>query len=225
MPARSPAMLAAALAAPDPLTLPQLQAALADASPATTFRYLRQVPHLRSYNCNGRFYTHADPRRFDRYGLLALGSVRFSRDRSLAATVTRLVREATAGWTHKELHSLLHVSSHPFLLAAVRGRHIQRERLHGVFVYLSADTSVADRQRAERRLRVRQGRSARIIAVDLTVVIEVLLALLRHPASSPAQLARRLRGHSPPIRLPQITAVFTRFDLAQVVKKGGPADC
>lgn len=218
-------MLADALAAPDPLTLPQLQAALADASPATTFRYLRQVPHLRSYNCNGRFYTHADPQRFDRYGLLSLGSVRFSRDRSLAATVTRLVGEAAAGWTHKELRHLLHVSSHPFLLAAVRGRDIQRERLHGVFVHFSADASVADRQRAERRRRIRQGRTARTTAVDPSVVIEVLLALLRNPASSPARLARHLRGHSPPIRLPQITAVFTRFDLAQVVQKGGPAEC
>ena len=30
---------------------------LADASRATSFRYLRQVPHLRSYNHNGRFHT------------------------------------------------------------------------------------------------------------------------------------------------------------------------
>ena len=30
---------------------------LADASPSTTFRYLRQDPYLRSYNHNGRFHT------------------------------------------------------------------------------------------------------------------------------------------------------------------------
>ena len=218
-------MLAAALAAPDPLTLAQLQAALSDASPATTFRYLRQVPHLRSYNHNGRFYTHADPQRFDRYGLLSLGTVRFSRDRSLTATVPRLVHEAVAGRTHKELRTLLHVSVHPFLLAAVRREQIQRERTEGVFVYLSADATVADRQRAARRNRIRQGRTGLTTALDPSVVIEVLLALIRHPAASPAQLARHLRGHSPPIRLSQITAVFTRFDLAQVAQKGGPADC
>ena len=68
---RSPAKLTDALAAPEPLILEEFQAALADASPATTFRYLRQVPHRRSYNHNGRFYTHAEPPRFDRDGLLS----------------------------------------------------------------------------------------------------------------------------------------------------------
>lgn len=160
--ARSPAILAAALPAPDPLALKQLQAALSEASPATTFRYLSQVPQLRSYNYNDRFYTHADPQRFDRHGLLSLGCVRLSADRSLSATVPPLVR---------------------------------------------------------------QGPTSRTITVDPTVVIEVLLVFIRHPASSPAHLARHLRGLAPPIRLPQVAVVFTRFDLAQVNEKGGPSAC
>ncbi len=61
MPQRTPALLAAALAGPQPLTFPQLQQALHGASRTTTFRYLRQVSYRRSYNCNGRFYTHIDP--------------------------------------------------------------------------------------------------------------------------------------------------------------------
>ena len=218
-------MLAEALAAPDPLTLEQLQAALADASPATTFRYLRQVPHLRSYNHNGRFYTHADPSRFDRDGLLSLGTVRFSRDRSLTATVLRLVGEAKAGRTHKELRALLHVSTQALLRAAAGREQLRRERMQGVFVYLAADATVADRQRAARQHRIAQGRASLIRVPEPAVVIEILLALIRHPAASPARLARHLRGHAPPIRLAQITAVFARFDLAQVVKKGGSAAC
>jgi len=35
-----------------------LQEALGDASRATTFRYLKQMKYLRSYNHNGRFYTY-----------------------------------------------------------------------------------------------------------------------------------------------------------------------
>ena len=220
MPKRTAAMLSAALAAPHPLTLPQLQAALANASPSTTFRYLRQIPYLRSYNHNGRFYTRADPQRFDRFGLLSLGTARFSCERSLAATVARLVDEAETGWTAKELDSLLHVSARPFLLSAVRSGHIQREPMHGVFLYLATDAVVADRQRAARRHRM-----PRTTDLDPSLVIEVLLALIRHPRATPVQLARYLRGHAPPIELPDIIAVFTRFDLEQVAKKGGPADC
>ena len=226
MHARSPKMLTDALAGPAPLTFPQLQAALDGASPATTSRYLRSIPYLRSYNHNGRFYTHADPRRFDHFGLFRLDSACFSRDGSLTATVTRLVQEAEAGWTHKELRSLLHVPSHACLLSAVRNKRIRRERSDGVYLYLSADPEVAERQRQARRSRGREARAGLAADLDPSLVIEVLLALIRNPNSSTDQLARRLRGHSPPIRLHQITAVLQRFDLEQVAKNGGlqPAD-
>ena len=218
-------MIASALAGPEPLTLSQLQTVLGNASRATTFRFLRKVPHLRSYNHNGRFYTHADPARFDRYGLLSLGTARFSRDRSLTATVTRLVREADAGWTHKELRSLLHVPSHACLRSAVRRGQIQRVRSDGVFLYLSDDAAAAQRQRHARRQQARQSRRPATGSLDPAMVVEVLLALLRHPGSSAAQLARHLRGHSPPIRLSHISAVFQHFDLEETVKERGPGDC
>ena len=225
MPARTPQMLADALAGPAPLTFPQLQSALDGASPATTSRYLRAVPYLRSYNHNGRFYTYADPRRFDHFGLFRLDSACFSREGSLTATVTRLVQEAEAGWTHKELRSLLHVPSHACLLSAVQSKRIRRERSDGVYLYLSNDPQVADRQRQARQSRIREARVGLAIDLDSSLVIEVLLALIRNPNSSPAQLARRLRGHSPPIRLDLIMAVLQRFDLEAVANKGEPAAC
>ena len=184
-----------------PLTLEQIQAALADASPATAFRYLRRVPHLRSYNHNGRFYTSAEPPRFDSYGLLSLGTVRFSRDRSLAATVRRLVAEAAAGRTHKELRALLHVSVHALLRAAVQRDQLRRERMQGVFVYLSADRTIADRQRAARRQRIAQGRASLMPDPEPAVVIEVLLgphpAPRRLPGPAGAPLARPCPAHPP----------------------------
>lgn len=223
---RTPRMLAARLASGSPVTFPQLQAALGNASRATTFRYLRQVPHLRSYNHNGRYYTHRDPLRFDRHGLLSLGDVQFSRHGSLTATVRCLVGESSAGRTQKELQALLHVRVQAFLLAAVRRRKLQRQRMAGVWVYLSPDPAVGDAQRHARRARLDQQRASEAAAtLEATLVIEVLLALIRHPGSSPAQLARRLQGHVPPIGLPQVSAVFERFELEQVAQKGGSADC
>ena len=220
MPRRTPDLLSEALGGPQPLTFPQLQKALHGASRTTTFRYLRQVGYLRSYNCNGRFYTRLDPQRFDRFGLLSIGTARFSRDRTLTRTVPRLVRESEAGWTDKELRSLLHVPVRPFLLSALRAELVQRETLHGVFVYFAADVQVAGRQR-EHRLR----RMPHSVDLDSAVVIEVLLAVIRHPAASPVQLARHLQGHSPPIELSDILAVIDRFELAEAVEKGGPAHC
>ena len=127
------------------------------------------------------------------------GDIHFSRDGTLGATVQRLVRESAAGRTQKELRTLLHVPAHAFLLAAVRRETLRRER----------QARIAQRQAA---------------ALEPTVIIEVLLALLRHPGSSPAQVACRLQEHAPPITLPQVTAVLTRFDLAQVAGPEGVAD-
>ena len=117
---RTPDMLSPLLASSAPVTFEQLQTALADASRTTTFRYLKQVRHLRSYNHNGRYYTDRDPTLFDRYELVSLGNVHFSRDGTLGAAVQRLIREATAEWTQKELQTLLRVPVNAFLLAAVR---------------------------------------------------------------------------------------------------------
>ena len=207
-------MLASLLASSSPVTFPQLQAALGDASRTTTFRYLQQVRYLRSYNHNGRYYTLRDRLRFDRHGLVSLGDIHFSRDRTLGATVQRLVRESAAGRTQKELRALLHVPVHAFLLAAVRRQTLRRERMGGVWVYRSSDSARGDAQR----------RARQAAALEPTVIIEVLLALLRHPGSSPAQVACRLQEQAPPITLPQVTAVFTRFDLAQVAGPEGVAD-
>ena len=94
------------------------------------------------------------------------------------------------GFTSKELSGLLHVSVRPFLLAAVRQR-------------------LADREAA-------------LLAATLEpqLVIDVLLVLVRHPGALPGEVARRLQNHSPPIRLPQVQAVFDRFELFEGGKDG-----
>lgn len=225
MPRRSAALLVPLLGSSSPVTLEQLQAALGQVSRRTAFRYLRQVRHLRSYNHNGRFYTDRDPSRFDRFGLLSLGDVHFSRDRSLAATVRRLLCESDDGWTDAELRSLLHVPVHPFLLAAVRQGRARRQRLAGIYVYFCLGQQ-GDRQLRARQKRLAASRSAALAAaLEPVTIIAVLLVLVRHPGSPPRQVARRLQGHSPPIPLPQVQAVFDRFDLADLAQKGGSAAC
>ena len=217
---RSPDVLVSLLASSSPVTFDQLQQAL-QASRATTFRHLRQIPYLRSYNHNGRFYTRRDPARFDRFGLFSIGDVHFSRDRSLSKTVRRLVSESADGCTDRELRSLLQVPVHPFLLAAVRQDRARRQRLGGVYVYLANGPS-GDRQLRVRRQRIADREAARLAAtLEPQLIIDVLLVLVRHPGALPGEVARRLQHHSPPIRLPQVQAVFDRFELLEDGEKGG----
>ena len=225
MPARSPALLLPLLSSNSPVTVHQLRQALGQVSVRTTSRYLRQIPYLRSYNHNGRFYTLRDPARFDRFGLFSLGDACFSRDGSLSKTVQRLLLESEDGFSDKELSSLLHVSARSFLLAAVRQGRARRERLAGVFVYFSPGPD-GDRQLDARQARIAARRAANLAAsLEPELIIEVLLVLVHHPGSPPAEVARRLQGHSPPIRLVHVQAVFDRFELTELVQKGGSTAC
>jgi len=209
------------------VTFSQLQQALYGASRATTFRYLKQVRYLRSYNHNGRYYTSRNTARFDRFGLYSCADIHFSRDGTLVATVKRLVRESPAGWTQRELQEVLRVRVQVLLLEAVRQGEIRRERVAGFFLYLHSDPAIGQHQlqRRQERIAARQSEEQAPLGVDDALVIQVLLALIRHPGSGPADVVRTLRGHSPPIVLEQVVAVFARYDLEEIGKKRGSTSC
>jgi hypothetical protein len=221
---RSPEMLTHLLKTKGVVTFPDLQDALGKASRATTFRYLKQVKYLRSYNHNGCYYTHRDPALFDRLGLYSRGDIHFSRDGTLGDTLRRLIRESPAGWTQRELQELLRVRVQGLLLEAVRHEEIRRERIEGFYLYLHIDPAIGQRQlqRRQERIAARQPGNEERVGVDDEVIIQVLLVLIRHPGSRPADVVRALRGHCPSIVLEQVVEIFARYDLADVGKKGGP---
>lgn len=220
---RSPEQLLALFNDKGAVTFPELQEALNNASRATTFRYLRQVPYLRSYNHNGRYYTHRDPSLFDRFGLYSQGDIYFSREGSLGNTLNYLIRESESGWTHRELWDLLRIRVQVPLLEAVRQEKIQREKVGGFYLYLHRDPTIGRRQRQARQQLIdsQNTQDSRIIEPEHSVIIQVLLMLIRFPASRPADVVRLLRGHSPPIPMKQVVSIFTRYDLESIGKKGG----
>ena len=220
---RSPELLLHLFDAKGAVTFADLQEALNNASRPTTFRYLRQVPYLRSYNHNGRYYIHRDPTLFDRFGLYSLGEIHFSREGSLGNTVKRLIRESQAGWTHRDLQELLRVRVQVLLLEAVRHKEIRREKVDGFYLYFHADPTIGARQLQQRRqtIAARQTDDTKALEPADAAIIRVLLTLIRHPGSRPADVVRLLRGHSPPIPMKQVVSIFVRYDLESIGKKGG----
>lgn len=225
---RSPEQLLTLFKHRGAVTFPELQEAMDNASRATAFRYLRQISYLRSYNHNGRYYTHRDSLMFDRYGLYSQGNLYFSREGSLGNTLKRLIRESESGWTHRELSDLLHVRVQVPLLEAVRQEKIQREKVGGFYLYFHRDPTIGSRQRQVREQRInsqKTGDSRVTTEPEHIVIIQVLLTLIRFPASQPAEVTRRLRGHSPPIPMQQVVSIFAQYDLESIGKKGGSTIC
>jgi hypothetical protein len=220
---RSPELLIRLFKDQGAVTFADLQQALSNASRPTTFRYLRQVPYLRSYNHNGRYYIHREATLFDRFGLYSLNDIHFSRDGTLSDTIKRLIRESPAGWTQRERQELLRVRVQVLLLEAVRHDEIRREKVAGFYWYLHRDPAMGEHQLQQRqeRLVAQQSREGEVVEPDDGVIIQILLMLIRHPGSRPAEVVRFLRGHSPPISMEQVVGIFTRYDLASVGQKGG----
>jgi hypothetical protein len=210
------------LASTDVVQFKDIQTALDHASRATAFRYLKHVPYQRSYNYNGRYYTRKDSARYDRHGLFSCGDIHFSRDGSVSKTLNRLVRESISGLTARELQALLQVRVQVFLLDAIRHNAVTREQIGGLYTYLHTDSAVRESQLQQRREQVeaRESALAEGLLTD-AVIIAVLLTLLHHPEAKAADVVRYLQGHSPPIPMLQVNAVFARYDLASIGKKGG----
>jgi len=201
---------------------PRIRAALGNASAMTAFRYLRQLSYRRSYNHNGRYYCLYEPSHHDRFGLRSVGDIHFSVDSSLGHTVRRLVYETQAGTTHRELQDRLGVRVHNTLLTLLRRGEVERERLAQLYVYLHSDADVRREQIQRRKALIEAGeRGQAEAALADGIIIAVLLTLLRHPEAKAAEVVRYLRGHSPPISMEQVDAVFTRYDLESIGKKGG----
>jgi hypothetical protein len=204
------------------VVLEEMQEALGSASRATVFRHLAKVSYRRSYNRNGKYYTKHDPTRYDKHGLLSYKGVHFSRDGNLVATVLRLICESSSGHTQRELQALLQVRVQTSLMAMLEAKQIVRIKVAGHFIYLHADSTTRTAQLARRREMI-EARRFEVQEVTNEVVIQVLLILIRHPGSKAGDVARRLKGHSPPITIQHVRVVFDRYNLDDVGKKGGPS--
>jgi len=199
--------------------LPAIQQALGEVSIQTAFRYLKLISYRRSYDHNGQYYTLYEVARFDREGFWSTKGIHFSVDGSLKHTVRRLVYEASAGATHKELHQKLQLRVQNTLLDLWRNAEICREALTGFYVYLHTEDAVRGAQLSKRRkqLEIQQTHAE----ITDAIVIEVLLTLIRYPEAPFAGLVRRLQGHSPPITAEHVRIILDRYDLEKFGEKGG----
>ena len=204
------------------IVLEEMQKALNSASRATVFRYLVKVNYRRSYNHNGRHYTKHDPTRYDKHGIFSYKGIHFSRDGNLVRTVLRLVCESSSGQTQRELQELLQVRVQTSLIAMVSDKQLARAKVAGHFIYLHPESEIRKAQLTKRHDRVEERRFV-VDAVTDAVVIQVLLILIRYPGSRAGDVARRLKGHSPPITMQHVRVVFDRYSLDDVGEKKGPS--
>jgi len=195
-------------------TLPQLARALGS-STRTVLRALKRVGYLTSYSHAGRYYTLAGLPKFDVAGLWFQGEIRFSKHRTLRATVVVLVKQSPAGQTHEELEALLQLRLHDTLRSLVADKAIARERATGVYVYLHPDAEVASAQLTRRRAMAEPSAPPPSPAapLDLARIVDVLVAVIHTPKDDAQAIAKGLRGRGVALTAEQVESVFAAYGL------------
>jgi len=144
-------------------TFDQLKTALGNPARCTIFRKLAELEYLSSYSHRGKYYTLRSIAQFGALGLWNYRSVWFSRFGNLLDTAEALIHESEAGYTAAELKDVLHVKTKHALTQLIRSARLQREPFDSVYVYLSGESHVADRQRKARKVHLKRSFASLIV--------------------------------------------------------------
>jgi len=172
-------------------TIDQLKTAIGNPARCTVFRKLADLEYLSSYSHRGKYYTLRSIARFNVLGLWDYRSVWFSRFGNLLDTAEALVRSSEAGYTATELKEVLHVKTKHALTQLVRSGRLQREPFESVYVYLSGEDSIADRQRKARKAHL-QNSFASVVIVNPDLAVEEAKATILLFSSMLNERQRRL---------------------------------
>ncbi len=182
----------------------------------TVVRALKKFGYFASYNHNASYYVLRDVPEFDDWGLWAYRDVRFSRYRTLPATIVAVVEKAPTGLTVPELEQRLQTKAGNVVSRLVSRGRVQRERLTGRHVvYLASDPEVRTRQLEQRQRQVQEkaapGGAELPFRCSATDVIEVLRAVIVTSDDDPDRLARRLQAGGAYITAGQVRRVLEHY--------------
>lgn len=158
-------------------TLDQLRQGLGNPARCTVFRKLTDLHYLSSYSHRGKYYTLESIARFTNQGLWSFRSVRFSRFGNLLKTCEAFVNHSDAGYSAAEIKDIVQVKTKHALTQLVRDGRLQRETFDSVYVYLSVQKEVADRQIKARKALLHQS-PASLIVLNPDLATEEAKALL-----------------------------------------------
>ena len=131
--------------------LAEIKEALGTQSTMTAFRKLKQLCYFTSYSHRGKYYTIKDIAKFNNKGLWSFRSIRFSQYGTLMETSKGFVNISEIGYSARELGEELEVRVQETLLHLHKNEKLFREKMSGVYIYVSADPTIRERQLLLRR--------------------------------------------------------------------------
>lgn len=170
----------------------------------TAYNYLKKLGYLSSYTHAGKYYTLKDIPKFDKDGLWHYGEIGFSKYGTLKETLVHLVNASENGKTSSELEKQQRIYVQNALLSLVKAENLTRKEVNGLYVYVSSNREVSDRQ-IKRRAEV--GSRKRL---PDWIVGEILVEIIRSfPGQAEVEeVVKRLSKRGSLITREQVTQVF-----------------
>jgi len=156
----------------------------------TIRRLLKRYNCFTSINKNARYYTLPDIPKFDSNGLWDCRGVYFSRHGNLKQTVIDLIKRSDMGLSANEIEKIVGLSDNSSFVSTFKhSEAVKREAIGGKgtgrYIYFTRDRDIYLRQQEKRRVSIGS------LPSDPDA-ISILVELIRHPNSSPMDLAEIL---------------------------------
>jgi hypothetical protein len=163
------------------MNLAQIKNALGTQSTMTVFRKLKQLSYLSSYSHRGKYYSLKDIAQFNEKGLWFFQAVRFSKFGTLMDTSKVFVDISEVGYAARELEDELEVDVQETLLRLYKDGKLLREKISGVYIYVSTDAAIRQRQlllRSKIESIPADGLSLEILSHELKAAIILFYSIL-----------------------------------------------
>ena len=179
-------------------------------SEITVRRKLKKSGAITSYNKNGRYYTLPHIPTFDSYGLWNYKDIRFSRYGNLNQTIKQLINRSSGGLHAEVIGELIAYPPHSLLYQLCVKSAIQREKLHGRYVYFSIEGDLYKSQRDNY-----ESLQTLYSEDDLPCItaVRLLIEKIRRPKDSPSELVRILHRENVKISELQVKRFFDKHGL------------
>ena len=197
------------------LNMEELKEIIPNRSRSTIMRALAKLDYLTSYNNAGGYYTLKDIPEFDDVGIWKYNGANFSLYGTLKDTVSNIVKNSDAGYTHSELTEILGVRTHNTLLDLVVSGEIARETFKNTYVYVNSGPDDKKRQLEERANKPEANEKQSEIKIHPFILNEVLQASIAHPEFTAREIRRCLMKEGISIDIKQVEKIFKLHGLGK----------
>jgi predicted transcriptional regulator len=175
-------------------------------------RFLVAQGYYSSFTHNGKWYTLKSIPRFNRNGIWFYQDIGFSKAGSLTNTLVVLTDKSHAGVTAEQLGEILHCRCHTLMVQLCRKKKLQRQKIGRSFIYFSAVSRTADRQR--QALNTQDSHPQLPAEIALLILVE----FIHNPDAEFSKLAKTIKGKwKLSVTVAQIEQLFRQYSLKKTM--------